>query len=97
MLPWQIATAINKEANLMLELYIEIAEKLMPILWFHTTITKKKEQKLLYTPGCIQEIQNPCIVSPCIKESDEFKLIVSKNDEGLKVFRILKETYFKNH
>ena len=39
-LPWQIATVIEKEANSMLELYLEIGEKSTPLSRFGTTITK---------------------------------------------------------
>ena len=86
-LPWQIATVIEKEANSMLELYLEIGEKSTPLSRFGTTITKKNGQESLYTPGCIREIKNPCTGSRRIKESDEFKSIVSDYDEALKTFQ----------
>jgi len=81
-LPWQIATVIEKEANSMLKLYLEIGEKSTPLSRFGTTITKKNGQESLYTPSCIREIKNPCTGSRRIKESDEFKSIVSDYDEA---------------
>ena len=59
-LPDTIATAIEKEANSMLELYQEIGLKSTPLARFSTTITKKNGTEELYTPGCVRDIKNPC-------------------------------------
>lgn len=85
--PAQIATVIEKESSLMLDLVQEIVLKSTPLSRFGTTVKKKNGTDELYTPGCIRQLKNPITGSTRIKESDEFKSIVSDFDEALKKFK----------
>lgn len=44
---------------------------------------------MLYIPGSIQEVNNPCTGCHYIEESDEFKMIKSDYDETLKLVKTL--------
>jgi hypothetical protein len=87
-LPMQIATVIERDACSMLDLFCEIQLKSTPLSLFGTMIRNKETgEESQYTPGCCRKVKNPLTGSHRIKDSDEFKSIVSEYDELLKMYR----------
>ena len=85
-LPLQISTIIEKNSTSMLNLYSEISVKLTPLSRFDTKIKLKDGTEVLFAPSCCR-LENPVTGSRLIKDSDEFKQIVSDYDELIKKFR----------
>jgi hypothetical protein len=85
-LPLQISTIIEKNSTSMLNLYTEISVKLTPLSRFDTKIKLKDGTEVLFAPSCCR-LENPVTGSRLIKDSDEFKQIVSDYDELIKKFR----------
>lgn len=86
-LPKQISTIIEKQAVSMLDMFLEIRSKSTPLARFGTVVVKKNGEEESYTPGCIRALKNPVTGSLKVRDSDDFKEIVSEFDELLKTFK----------
>jgi myosin heavy subunit len=85
-LPAQVSTVIEKFATSMLDLVLDIDLKSTPLARFGSMITKKDGEQVLYAPSCCRN-DNPVTGSQLIKETDEYKTIVTDYDAILKTYR----------
>ena len=78
--PLQIATVIEQHTTSMLDLALEIGIKSTPLARFGSTLKLKNGQEVQYTAGCCRSVKNPTTGSHRIKDTDDFKQIVSEYD-----------------
>ena len=84
-LPAQVSTVIEKFATSMLDLVLDIDLKSTPLARFGSMITKKDGEQVLYAPSCCRN-DNPVTGSQLIKETNEYKTIVTDYDAILKTY-----------
>jgi hypothetical protein len=73
----QIVVLIEKKANSMLDLFLEIGERKTSLTRFDIKVKNKQGEEEPFTPSCCR-LKNPVTGSQIVQDLDEFKTIVSK-------------------
>jgi hypothetical protein len=72
----QIVVLIEKKANSMLDLFLEIGERKTSLTRFNIKVKNKKGEEELFAPSCCR-LKNPVTGSQIVQDLEEFKTIVS--------------------
>ena len=86
-LPKQLAMVIEKQANSMLELTLEIMQRTTAVQRFETQVTNPKTKaQEPFAPSCCR-LKNPMSASRLLQGEDAYKTIVSDYDELIAKFK----------
>ena len=72
----QIVVVIEKKANSMLDLFLEIGERKTSLTRFDIKVKNKKGEEEPFAPSCCR-LKNPVTGSQIVQDLEEFKTIVS--------------------